>query len=333
MIFEDKDRKKISELSLSIATCREINEACSSADNPCHKVVTSQKYLGLEFRQSPEPWAGNLATASVLFVSSNPSISETVLNGEDYPKVDYLTASSNHPEWPTERLLDFHVNRFDQDRQRPFINKFAQFLCRDGYYRGSDKSQPGKGSQTFWRNAIRETKYLLGRDVDVSNDLCMTEVVHCKTKSERDLNGSPVGLEEAQWTCAGNYLDKILEVSRSTIVVATGKVARETFTNPERWNPKSQWKWDIDNARFGQFRKHKGVASAHLGIVEVTGRSRIVCAMSHLSNGFGCDSFKGALGIEVAGKLSILIQNISQNIEKSPSSRKELFDRLSLTDS
>ena len=143
-MFGSSGQDEIGKLSLSIATCREINDACTNGINPCHKVVTSQKYLGLEFRQSPEPWAGNLVNASVLFVSSNPSISEAVLNGEDYPKVDYLTAATNHPEWSTERLVDFHVNRFDQGRERPFINRFAQFLCRDGYYRGSDKSQPGK---------------------------------------------------------------------------------------------------------------------------------------------------------------------------------------------
>ena len=326
------DRDKTKELSLSIASCKEIKEACSSSTSPCHKVVTSQEYLGLDFRQSPEPWAGNLANAKVLFVSSNPSISEAVLNGEDYPKVDYSTASSSHPEWSIERLADFHVNRFDQTREQPFVNHLAQFLSLDGNYRGSDKSQPGKGSQTFWRNAIRESKYLLGKEIDLSNDLCLTEVVHCKTKAERDKSGSPVGLEEAQWTCAGNYLDQILELSRSIIVVATGKVARETFTNPTRWNPQSRWKWDLNNERFGQFPRYKGVASAHLGVVQIDGRSKIVCAMRHLSNGYGCGSFQGALGTETAEELSVLIQNISENIEDSPTSRNELLHRLSLSD-
>lgn len=323
---------EIRKLALSIATCDQIESATNSRTHCCTKIATAQEYLGKEFRQSPEPWAGDLAAARVLFIASNPSISEAQLTGEDYPIVGFSDSDVVHPEWDEERIADFHLNRFDQARDRPYVTPGAQFLCRDGSYRGSDQSAPGKGSQTYWRNAFKETSYVLGRNIDISHDVCLTEVVHCKTKSETGKDNKPVGLSEALPMCAGKYLDRIVSSSTAVLIVISGKIARTAVVQPEMWTPPSGVSWELDRSRFGQLPKFKGMPSAHLGIAKISGRYAIVCAMRHLSNGYGCGSFVGALGATGAEKLAKLMGNIDRRLEEVPSSRVDLLNRLGLDD-
>ena len=315
-------------LALSIARCDEVKKATGDSSHDCHKIVRAQEYLGTVFRQSPEPWAGDLLKAKVIFLASNPSISEAPDTGEDYPLVSFDEADSTHPEWPEGRIADFHEYRFDQSQPQPFVNPKAQFLCRDGQYRGSDRAQPGKGSQTYWRNALKETSFILRKPVDISSDLCLTEVVHCKTKSETDHANYPIGLEEALPTCAGKYLDRILQLSSPILIVVTGKVARTAVLRADSWRPASQTSWDLDSERFGQLPKFKGIEDAHLGLAKVGSKRMIVCAMRHLSNGYGCGSFTGALGDDAAGRLSKLVSEIAAGREVVPDSRAQLLLRL-----
>jgi hypothetical protein len=323
---------EIRKLALSIAMCDQMTIATSSSSHCCTKIATAQEYLGNEFRQSPEPWAGDLAAAPVLFIASNPSISEALTTGEDYPLVGYGESDVVHPEWDEERIVDFHLNRFDQVREFPYVTSGAQFLCRDGSFRGSDRSAPGKGSQTYWRNAFKETSYVLKRNIDISHDVCLTEVVHCKTKSETGKDNKPVGLSEALSTCAGRYLDRILSSSNASLIVISGKVARTAVVQPELWSPPSGIFWDLDRTRFGQLPKFKGLPSAHLGIAKINDRYAVVCAMRHLSNGYGCGSFIGALGAHGAESLAGLVGNIDKGLEDVPKSRADLLRRLGLDD-
>jgi hypothetical protein len=324
-------RSEIEQLALDIARCSELSTAVIDAKHPCHKIVSAQSYLGTTYRQSPEPWAGDLVSAPVLFIASNPSISESEDVGELYPRTDYATSRTNHPEWSEDNVVDFHINRFDQVRVRPFVTSKAQYLSRDGNYRGSDSSAPGKGSQTYWRNAIKEAKFILGREIDLGHDLCLTEVVHCKTRNEKDKSNKPVGLEEALFSCAGKYLERIVTLSEANMFVISGKVARTAVTTPAKWQPKSQIEWDLDVDRFGQLPKFRGIPSAHLGIASIAGSPRIVCAMRHLSNGYGCGTFEGALGIEGAQALAGLMQSIQAGTETVPKTRVELLKRLGLS--
>lgn len=321
---------QVRKLALSIARCDQVEKACSDRSHDCHKIVRAQEYLGKEYRQSPEPWAGDLLRAKVLFVASNPSISEAPITGEDYPLVSFENADSSHPDWPEERIADFHARRFDQRLSQPFVNHNAQFLCKDGHYRGSDKSQPGKGSQTYWRNALKETAFILRRPIDISSDVCLTEVVHCKTKSETNQDNKPVGLNEALPTCAGKYLDQILQLASPIVIVISGKVARSAVLAPETWRPASQTGWDVDHARFGQLPKFKGVGNAHIGIARFGSHRAIVCAMRHLSNGYGCGSFAGALGEDAANRLAILVDEIEAGRDEVPNSRAGLLSRLGM---
>lgn len=326
----DQAENKARRLALSIATCDQVEKACTDTSHECHKIVRAQEYLGTEFRQSPEPWAGDLERAKVIFIASNPSISEAPDTGEDYPLVSFDSADPSHRDWPEDRIADFHARRFDQSLPRPFVNPKAQFLCKDGHYRGSDIAQPGKGSQTYWRNAFKETAFILRRSVDISSDVCLTEVVHCKTKAETDRDNRPVGLKEALPMCAGRYMGKILDLSSPILLVVTGAVARSAVLNPDLWRPDSRIRWDLDPERFGQLPRFKGVGEAHLGIAHVGSKRVLVCAMRHMSNGYGCGSFTGALGEDVATGLSTLVSEIEAGREIVPDSREQLLTKLGL---
>lgn len=321
---------EVRRLALAIAGCKEVATASRDRRHGCHRIVLAQEHLGTEFRQSPEPWVGNLSRAKVLFVASNPSISEAPETGEDYPMVSFNTADFSHNAWPEERIASFHTQRFSQSLPRPFVNLRAQYLCKDDKYRGSDKAQPGKDSQRYWKSALRESEFILQRPLDMSSDICLTEVVHCKTKSETDRNGQSVGLEEALPTCSKKYLDQILLLSSALLIVVVGSIARDTVLGMGDWNPPSQSRWEVEHRSFGRLPKHKGDAAAHLGIAHIGPSPRIVCAMRHLSNGFGCGSFIGALGEEGANRLSTLVSKIDLGDEPVPTSKWDLLRKLHL---
>lgn len=78
------------ELILRVARCKMIGRTHRENDHPCHAVVGSQGVTDGLDRQVPEAWAGNLGESRVVFLSSNPSISEAdagmpVDTAEAYP--------------------------------------------------------------------------------------------------------------------------------------------------------------------------------------------------------------------------------------------------------
>jgi len=68
-------------LAQRISSCSAVADALMDAKHPCYKVVNEQtKLIDVEIkRQRPEPWMGAIASADLLFVSSNPSINEDPL--------------------------------------------------------------------------------------------------------------------------------------------------------------------------------------------------------------------------------------------------------------
>ncbi len=63
------------ELALSIANCSELPIAVTTQKHPCRTIVDVQADAG-PMRHVPEAWAGNLVEGRILFISSNPSLSE-----------------------------------------------------------------------------------------------------------------------------------------------------------------------------------------------------------------------------------------------------------------
>ena len=321
----------VEQLALSIATCKEIKVACHDKSHPCNQIVRAQEYLGNEIRQSPEPWAGNLAKAPLLFVGSNPSISEDSERGEDFPRVSFWESEAVHTDWPPERIVEFHTRRFDQSRDKPFVRPDAQYLCIDGEYRGKDGAKPGQRHfQKYWKTAFTEANYIFGEKIDISSSICLSEVVHCKTKSETK-NGKQIGLEESLSPCVQRYLLKIFEVSPAYLVVLTGLYSRKGVLLLKSHFEQDEFFIDIDEDQFGFFPKNKEKADANLGVMKIGNSFKIVCAMSHLSAPWlQGSSFRAALGDDVAIALAKLFQKILRGVESVPESREALLKRLSV---
>ena len=98
----------IKKLALEISGCAEVCEAIGKNSHPCHKVVdwqtkqwspvTSDVQISKFHR--PEAWTGNLSSAPIIFLASNPSFNAD----ENYP--DWSD------DWQEEKILDFAMHRF-----------------------------------------------------------------------------------------------------------------------------------------------------------------------------------------------------------------------------
>jgi hypothetical protein len=192
-------------LIVKIARCAIIKEALGDSYHPCHAVVASQQVPEGD-RQVPEAWAGNLRGARVVFLSSNPSISEPIPgmpldSAEAYPR----SALSD-----TE-IIQFQGHRFDQTLPRPFV-KDGHYLQQNGHY--------AKRGTRFWSSIQHRAVELLGPAADPSVNYVMTEVVHCKSRRE-------AGVSRAAKNCAGRYLDQILSLTSAPLIVVVGRKAHD----------------------------------------------------------------------------------------------------------
>ena len=164
-------------------------------DHPCHTIVLDQCAEYDDF-QLPEPWVGHIASAPLLFVSSNPSI------GKD----THARGRSNK-----RQIWDSHVRLFDADLG----------LTRNGIYPLDEDGRFRKSYVRHWAFVSSRARELLGRDVRPGIDYALTEVVHCKTRDER-------GVSECVTFCASRYLQRILDVAAARLVIAMGvHAARE----------------------------------------------------------------------------------------------------------
>ena len=134
------------DLLLGITRCPNLAAARKDVLHPCSTIVSLQS--GDECHV-PEPWCGHIDTAPILFVSSNPSISEV----ERFPT----------PSWSPEDTADFFEHRFNAD---------AGHITPKAY-----------NSVRFW-SSVR-AREILGRDTTPGIDFALTEVVHCKSRQEK----------------------------------------------------------------------------------------------------------------------------------------------------
>lgn len=155
----------------------------------------------------PEPWNGNLSTAEILFVSSNPSfnINETTPelarkeNKEVLPKI-ISDPDKDDPE--TKRALDEAENFFE-----------SRFIDKE-----TDSIRKEYNSQT-WKGILRCAGYLLEEtssveslgNIDddqkrsIASQIALTEVVHCKSTGED-------GVEEAVKECYDKHTRAVIEL-------------------------------------------------------------------------------------------------------------------------
>lgn len=215
----------VRDLAMAISCCPEIPVAWDDKAHPCHKVVNCQRDSGLANFQRPEPWMGGLATAKVLFIASNPSISDDPSDmREAYPTMSTPDAEAG----------EFFVRRFDPERQPVFATfnhpSEPNFLTLsiDGEYRNGVKKP--KVPQPTWNAIHNRAVELLGADAHPHRDWALTEIVHCKSRKE-------IGVKQAATQCANLWLDRVIAASSAPVVVALGGFARDHFASQLRGCP------------------------------------------------------------------------------------------------
>lgn len=246
-------------LAIDISSCSDVARAWDDRKHPCHKVVNYQRHTSLAEFQRPEPWMGGLTTAKLLFIASNPSISDD----ESDMREDYPTRS-----WSDEAAAEFFIERFNPDHD-PVYATFGHpgepdFLTRsvDGEYRNGVDTP--KKSQPTWVWMHNRASEILGEDIHPHRDWALTEVVHCKSRGE-------IGVKQAASHCSDRWLESIVSLSPAPIRWACGSGGRDYFASKLPGSP----------AGIGQ---GKGYAAMSLSdrikrdtfVAEVGGRPRVV---------------------------------------------------------
>ena len=178
----------------TITHCPNVKAHFRNQATPCREIIDSQGMSTLEDFQVPEPWNGKIERAPLLFISSNPSISEK----EQYP-------SWNAPE---TRLQDFFQHRFGGG-EKQWVKDGKYALTQDGSY---ERATP------YWSEIKNRAFELLSKKAVPGTDYAISEIVHCKSRNN-------IGVDEALKECAQRYLSRVLEISSAAVVVYVGKKA------------------------------------------------------------------------------------------------------------
>ena len=196
-----KELKHINmELLLEISRCPNVHASKNNpgVKHPCSKIVMSQSANNLSEYQVPEPWSGHIGKAPILFISSNPSISEV----EDYPRWS----------WSDDLIADFFENRFGGGQKQWIIDGKKGLKLIGKHSRATP----------FWAAVRQRAIELYEREVVPGEDYTLTEVVHCKSRNEE-------GVREALEECANLYINGVLSLSGAKILVILGKIAGDFF--------------------------------------------------------------------------------------------------------
>jgi hypothetical protein len=191
--------ERVQELLLTIARCPNVRECVENRrkGHPCAEIVGVQK-RGIEDRQLPEPWSGDLGKAPLLFLGSNPAFSEA----EEFPR----------GSWPDEEVVDFFAHRFGGGR-KPYVTDGLHVLQENGLHRPE--------WIRAWAVARKRAAELLGkRDPLPGVDYALSDVVHCKSRSQK-------GVKSALEECSARYLESLVERSGARAIVCLGKVASD----------------------------------------------------------------------------------------------------------
>jgi hypothetical protein len=189
------------ELLLEITNCPVASDCRAGARLACSKVVGVQSAIAWADYHLPEPWSGELESAPLLFLSSNPAID---------PKERYPT-----PSWSDAERVDFFRHRFSGGTEA-WTQDFRTLL-KDGSY--DTALRAGK----YWREIHNRATELLGDNARPGVDYAFSEVVHCKSSSND-------GVDEARLECASRYLDRVLAASPARVIVLIGTHAWRVFS-------------------------------------------------------------------------------------------------------
>lgn len=227
------------DLLQEIAHCPNVEDckAHPHSSHPCAAIVAVQDSLPLAAHQLPAPWSGHLEIAPILFLGSNPSIT----NEEENPV----------GSWSDEQIADFFTNQFGGGRKE-WIRDGRYWLAKDGTH----SNRP----VAFWSAIRRRAAELMEVNVTVVQpgiDYCTSVVVHCKSRDE-------IGVAAAFDTCVGRYLARMVSQSGARIVVSLGvyaaRAVRQTFDVPS--DVKTFGPFEVgQNARMFTFLPHPAARS------------------------------------------------------------------------
>lgn len=209
-------------LALAIASCEEVCVSLDNGNHPCHSVVKWQaekwepkvRAVAGSRMHRPEPWTGDLASAPMIFLASNPSFGPD----ENFP--------SWEGKWTSEMIADFGSHRFR--------NSFAEgYGASDGpTFAQADRyldlhGEFSRSSVSHWQWVRRFASFVLDKDLDevsAHSDYVMTELVHCKSPHEE-------GVNRAMGRCKDKWFDQIMAISPAKLIFVAGVVAGKDFVD------------------------------------------------------------------------------------------------------
>jgi hypothetical protein len=143
--------------------------------------------------QLPEPWTGEIDRAPILFVGSNPSI------GDD---THSLGATPDAEVWDSHHFV---------------FGGGAKQYTFDGKYTTLPNGERGRRAVATWAGVRKRAEELIpDRPVVPGIDYALTEVVHCKSRSE-------IGVVRAMDECTKRHFETVMSVAAASVVVALGK--------------------------------------------------------------------------------------------------------------
>jgi hypothetical protein len=258
-------------------------------------------------RQRPEPWIGNIETAKLLFLSSNPGLSDdpTIAEREDFPTYRV----------PDETAGQFFVNRFNQENDlvhatfnHPTEPNFL-VRCIDGNYRSGMKQQ--KRPQATWQGIHNHAMAVVGNNCDPNKDYALTEIVHCKSKMA-------AGVEEASSHCVDKWLLPILEISQSKIIFVMGSKVRDFFAIPLLKFPEN---FGSDKDKVYKSLSQRDRALRDIQISSFAGATRIYVYCFHPTHAISPNTLEDMFGAKLLNWFKSLVageaQMPSTNVELS----------------
>lgn len=192
-------------------------------NGPEHEVTKAMFHV-------PEPWNGNLKTAEILFVGSNPSID---LNEEDFPKFE----SEEWAEDKKDGVVDFFSNRLDRLKLGDI--KETRYWCGIYKYAAYILGEVG---------AVKTIEFGDKKKRKIDSRIALTEIVHCKSKDE-------TGVPEAARKCFDKHTNEVIDYFLKTplrsgkkkIVIFVGAKARNRLCELGGIKPKKATRDQIAN--------------------------------------------------------------------------------------
>jgi len=238
-----------SNLAFEILSCSSVQDSLMNCNHACSKIVRWQEskieslklvktFLGTP-AQRPEPWAGHLNNAKIVFLASNPSFSVE----EKYPTWE--------EEWSESTLRSFGSERFVESVKAPF-GAIDKGVDADRTILKSGKLSP---RVPYWREIRGRASEILGiprEEISARRDYVMTELVHCKSHNE-------FGVTEALKHCANRWLNRILELTQAQLLVVMGVKPAKQFLELFPDIPKSWGSWKNSKSSRGYWPTAKSL--------------------------------------------------------------------------